>query len=222
MVRNRLRLPHPVKTDLRICVIAAPGSKAAAEAREAGAAIVGEDEVFERVREGEIDFDRCICHSQSITKLNKSGLGRLLGPKGLMPSMKTGTVVSNVGSAVRDMVGASEYRERMGVVRMAVGQLKYTPEELQTNIVAFMTSVKKDMAQMNDRISKEIHEVVRVPPCSTGGGAAAGGFLGEILCANDAAGSQFDTRARFPVDRRIQRRRFNSAQGDLGPSVKKK
>ncbi|KAF2246232.1 ribosomal protein L1 [Trematosphaeria pertusa] len=160
VVRNRLRLPHPVKTDIRICVICPPDSKAAAEARAAGATLVGEDEIFNQVKEGIVDFDRCICHTDSLQKLNKAGLGRILGPKGLMPSTKTGTVVNQVGTSVRNMVGGSEYRERMGVVRMAVGQLGFTPEEMQRNIKAFMDALKKDIAQMSDRITKEVHEVV--------------------------------------------------------------
>jgi len=160
VVRNRLRLPHAVKTDLRICVIAAPGSKAEKEALAAGASLVGEDEVFNKIKEGVVDFDRCICHFDSFQKMNKAGLGRILGPKGLMPSTKTGTVVTQIGATVRDMVGGSEYRERDGVVRLAVGQLGFTPELLQANIKAFMNAVKKDMAQMQDKITKEIHEVV--------------------------------------------------------------
>jgi large subunit ribosomal protein L1 len=60
-------------------------------------------------------------------------------------------------------VGASEYRERLGVIRMAVGQLGFTPEEMQKNVKTFMDALKKDLAQMSDRISKEIHEVVSHP-----------------------------------------------------------
>lgn len=160
MIRNRLRLPHAVKTDLRICVIAAPGSKAAAEARAAGASIVGEDDVINQIKEGIIDFERCICHTDSLQKMNKAALGRILGPKGLMPSTKTGTVVSNVGASVRDMVGASEYRERLGTIRMAVGQLGFTPEELHKNIKEFLDTIKKDINALKGGHSKEIHEVV--------------------------------------------------------------
>lgn len=160
VVRNRLRLPHPVKTDLRICVIAPPDSKVAAEARAAGASLVGEDEVFAQIKEGIINFERCICHVDSLQKMNKAALGRILGPKGLMPSPKTGTVVSNVASTVRDMVGGSEYRERDAVVRMAIGQLGFTPQVMQTNIKAFMDAVKADIAKLADRTPKSIHEVV--------------------------------------------------------------
>lgn len=160
VVRNRIRLPHPVKTDLRIAVICPPDSAAAAAATKAGAHLVGEDTIFDAVKEGVINFDRCICHTDSLAKLNKAGLGRILGPRQLMPSAKTGTVVKDVAASVRDMVGASEYRERVGVIRLAVGQLGYTPEELQRNIRAVMENVRKDIAGLSDRIAKDIHEVV--------------------------------------------------------------
>lgn len=162
-VRNRLRLPHPVNTSLRICVICPPDSSIAASAIKAGATLVGEDAIIDAVKESRIEFDRCLCHVDSLQKINKAGLGRILGPKGLMPSAKTGTVVRDVATSVREMVGGSEYRERLGVIRMAVGQLGFTPEEMQTNIKVFMDGVKKDLSQLSDRISKEIHEVVSTP-----------------------------------------------------------
>ena len=77
-----------------------------------------------------------------------------------MPSAKTGTVVRDVGASVRDMAGASEYRERFGVVRLAIGQLGYTPEELSRNIKACMEGIRKDINALSDRINKDVHEVV--------------------------------------------------------------
>ena len=194
VVRNRLRLPHSVKTDLRICVIAPADSKAGQEARSAGATLVGEEEIFKQVLEGNIEFDRCICHVDSLQKLNKAGLGRVLGPRGLMPSTKTGTVVTNIGPTVRNMVGGSEYRERLGVIRMAVGQLGFTPTEMQENIKSFMDALKKDISQLQDRVSKEIHEVVG--PTS----------LRKIATtvANKSPGPQFHQFARVHTDWRVQ------------------
>ena len=160
VVRNRIRMPHPVKTDLRICVIAPEDSAAGKAAKAAGASLVGEDHVFDMIKDGRIEFDRCLCHVDSLPKLSKSGVARILGPRGLMPSAKTNSVVKDVSNSVKDMVGASEYRERMGVVRMSIGQLGFTPEEMQRNIKAFIDALKKDMAALSDRISKEIHEVV--------------------------------------------------------------
>ncbi|KAL8697260.1 MAG: hypothetical protein Q9201_007213 [Fulgogasparrea decipioides] len=167
-VRNRLRLPHAVNTSLRICVICPPDSKHAEAAKKAGASIIGEDSVFDAVKEGRIDFDRCICHQDSAGKMNKAGLGRILGPRGLMPSAKFGTIVKDVGASVKGLVGGSEYRERNGVLRMAIGQLGFTPEEMQANIKALMSEVKKDIAVLSDRINKEIHEVVLSSTSSPG------------------------------------------------------
>ena len=149
-----------MNTSLRIAVICPPDSAAAASARKAGASLVGEDIIFDAVKEGRIDFDRCLCHPDSTQKMQKAGLGKVLGPRGLMPSTKLGTVVKDVAGSVRGMVGGSEYRERLGVVRMAIGQLGFTPEEMQKNVRVFMDGIKKDVSQLSDRISKEIHEVV--------------------------------------------------------------
>ena len=160
VVRNRLRLPHPVKTDIRICVICPPDSKHAEAAKKTGAALVGEDEIFDAVKAGKIEFDRCLCHPESVQKLNKAGVARILGPKGLMPSAKNSTIVRDVATAVEEMVGGSQYREKMGVVRLAIGQLGFSPEEMQKNIRAFMQRLNKDIAILSDRVTKDIHEVV--------------------------------------------------------------
>lgn len=160
MIRNRVRLPHPVKTNVRIAVVCPPDSDAAKGALKAGAVMAGEEQLFDKIKEGVIEFDQLICHPDSLVKLQRQGLGRVLGPKGLMPSVKTNTILKDVAAAVRNVAGASEYRERVGVVRIAIGQLGYTPEELQRNIKAYIDALKKDIAGMNDRINKEIHEVV--------------------------------------------------------------
>ncbi|KAL8632932.1 hypothetical protein Q9189_001340 [Teloschistes chrysophthalmus] len=160
VVRNRLRLPHAVNTSIRICVICPPDSKHAEAAKKAGATVVGEETVFDAVKEGRIEFDRCLCHQESSGKMNKAGLGRILGPRGLMPSAKFGTIVKDTGAAVKGLIGGSEYRERNGVLRLAIGQLGFTPEEMQANIKSFMTEVKKDLNLLSDSVNKEIHEVV--------------------------------------------------------------
>ena len=160
-MRNRLRLPHAVDTSTRICVICPPDSLVAKQAIAAGATLVGEESVFAAVKEGRIEFDRCICHIDSAQKLNQAGLGRILGPRQLMPSTKLGTITKDISNSVKNMVGGSEYREKLGVIRCAVGQLGFTPEEMQKNIKVFMAEIKKDLAKLSDRITKEIHEVVR-------------------------------------------------------------
>ncbi|KAK7510460.1 mitochondrial 54S ribosomal protein uL1m [Phyllosticta citriasiana] len=162
-IRNRMRLPHPVKVDIRICVIAARDSPAGQAALKAGAVVVGEEEVFEAVHAGKIDFDRCLAHADSMPKLLKANVARILGPRGLMPSAKMNTVVKDakdVAAAVGDMVGGTEYRERVGVVRMAIGNMDFTPDMLSANIKKFLENVKSDLAKIPDNYHKSIHEVV--------------------------------------------------------------
>ena len=164
VLRSQIRLPHSVKTDIKIAVICPPDSNAARQALEAGATLVGEEEVFEIFKSGKIDIDRCIAQPGSLAKLNQAGLGRILGPRGLMPSAKLGTVVEGVGSAVKAMLGGSMYRERMGVVRMAIGQLGFTPEQLRDNLKAFVAQLKKDASNLSEQATKEIYEVVGETP----------------------------------------------------------
>ena len=196
VVRNRVRLPHAVDTSTRICVICAPDSPAAAAAARAGASVIGEETVFDAVKEGKIDFDRCLCHLESSQKLNKSGIARILGPRGLMPSQKYGTVVEDVEAGVKNLIGGSQYREKQGVIRLAIGQLGFTPEELSRNIKTFMTAIKRDMAVIGDNVSKEIHEVVsrftRLRSCTS-------------VPLSMSKGFELNARARVQLKRRFQK-----------------
>ena len=83
-----------------------------------------------------------------------------------MPSVKLGTITKDVHGMMKGMIGGSEYRERLGVIRCAVGQLGFTPEEMQANIKALVAGIKKDIALLSDRIGKDIHEVVRNHRCN--------------------------------------------------------
>lgn len=149
-----------MRTDVRVAVICPADSQYAKDALAAGATLVGEEEIFEAVKDGRIEFDRCLCQTDSLVKMNKAGMGRILGPRQLMPSAKTGTVIKDPATALKDMIGAAEYRERLGVVRLAVGQLGFTPEEMQRNIKAFIEAVKKDLARLQEKVNKEVAEVV--------------------------------------------------------------
>ena len=80
-----------------------------------------------------------------------------------MPSVKLGTVTKDVKGSVANLIGASEYRERLGVIRLAVGQLGFTPEQMQNNVKALIANVKKDLGLLSEKINKEIHEVVSYP-----------------------------------------------------------
>ncbi|RAL01956.1 mitochondrial 54S ribosomal protein uL1m [Aspergillus ibericus CBS 121593] len=160
VIRNMLRFPHSVQTESRICVVCPPGTRHEKEARAAGAVLVGEQEVFDAVKAGKIEFDRCLCHPDSLEALNKAGLGRILGPRGLMPSAKTGTVVEDIAVRVEMLRGGTVYRERDAVIRVPIGQLGFTPEQLRDNLRATIEQIKKDAAGLNDRITKQVYEVV--------------------------------------------------------------
>ncbi|KHN95640.1 60S ribosomal protein L1 [Metarhizium album ARSEF 1941] len=160
VVKNSIRLPHPVQSDWQIAVICPEGSDIATAATAAGAVAVGEETLFDAIRKEKIDFDRLICHEASEKALNKAGLGKILGPKGLMPSRRMKTIVSDVTKSIRDSAGAADYRERQGVIRMAIGQLGYTPDQLKGNITALLKKIKFECAEVSEEVSKEVHEVI--------------------------------------------------------------
>jgi large subunit ribosomal protein L1 len=160
VVRGSVRLPHPVKSDWVFGVICPEDSEMAAAATAAGAVAVGKESLFAAIRKEQIQFDRLLCHESCEAALNKAGLGRILGPKGLMPSKRTKTIVSDVVKAVKDSAGAADYRERQGVVRLAVGQLGHTPAQLKANVEAVMKKIKTECAEISEDIPKDVHEVI--------------------------------------------------------------
>ncbi|KUI71073.1 50S ribosomal protein L1 [Cytospora mali] len=160
VIKSRIRLPHPVKSDRRIGVICREGSALAIQARRAGAVAAGEESLFQIIREGTMDFTAMICDQGSADALAKANLGRLLGPKGLMPSVRLKTISNNVLGLLKEMAGADSYREKEGVVRLAVGQLGFSPEMLAANVKAFVGQIKEDCAALEDQVNKEVHEVV--------------------------------------------------------------
>jgi large subunit ribosomal protein L1 len=160
VIRNTIRLPFPVKTDTRIGVICPEGSPMAVEAQQLGAVAVGEESLFESIRAGNIPFNKLICHVDSQDALKKANLGKILGPKGLMPNPKTRTITSDVKATMQDLMGSDEYRERQGVVRMAIGQLGFTPQMLSENIKAMMSVVKEDISNIDETQPKALDEVV--------------------------------------------------------------
>ncbi|KAH6658268.1 50S ribosomal protein L1 [Truncatella angustata] len=164
IIRNRVRFPYPVKNDTRIAVICPDGSGAMHDARQGGAVAFGEESLFEMIKKdaNNLPFNRLICHTDSVQALNKAGLGRILGPKGLMPSLKTNTITKSVKTMMHEMVGAEQYREKIGVVRMAVGNILFTPKQLSENLKALVGQVKVDLTALEDKtnIGKDLIEVV--------------------------------------------------------------
>jgi large subunit ribosomal protein L1 len=134
IVRGTLSLPAGTGRTARVVVFAA--GEAAAEAREAGADDVGADDLVARVEGGFLDFDVAIATPDLMGQVGK--LGRVLGPRGLMPNPKTGTVTTDVGKAVTEFKGGRvEYRtDKVGNVHVRVGKVSFTQEQLLANLHA--------------------------------------------------------------------------------------
>jgi large subunit ribosomal protein L1 len=141
MVRGTVALPAGTGKDVRIAVFAA--GDAADEARAAGADIVGSDDLAAQVEGGMLDFDLAIATPDMMPTVGR--LGRVLGPRGLMPNPKTGTVTTDVGKAVADFKGGKvEYRtDRYGNVHVPVGKASFTGADLATNLRAVIDELHR-------------------------------------------------------------------------------
>ena len=141
MVRGVVMLPNGTGRSVRVGVFAR-GAKAD-EARAAGADVVGAEDLVEKVQGGSIDFDRCIATPDLMPLVGR--LGKVLGPRGLMPNPKVGTVTMDVTGAVKGAKGGSvEFRvEKAGIVQAGVGKASFSAEKLIQNIKAFADAVQK-------------------------------------------------------------------------------
>jgi large subunit ribosomal protein L1 len=141
MVRGVVSLPNGTGRALRVAVFA-KGAKAD-EAKKAGADIVGAEDLAEQVQKGEINFDRCIATPDMMGIVGR--LGKVLGPRGLMPNPKVGTVTMDVTQAIKDAKGgAVEYRvEKAGIVQAGVGKASFAEDAIVQNVKAFVDSVVK-------------------------------------------------------------------------------
>jgi len=145
MVRGVVSLPNGTGRSQRVAVFA-KGAKAD-EARAAGADVVGAEDLAEQVQKGEINFDRCIATPDMMGVVGR--LGKVLGPRGLMPNPKVGTVTMDVTTAIKDAKGgAVEFRvEKAGVVQAGVGKASFTEDAIIQNVKAFVDSVVKARPQ---------------------------------------------------------------------------
>ena len=141
MVRGVVTLPKGTGKTVRVGVFA-KGPKAD-EAREAGADVVGAEDLLEIVQGGTIDFDRCIATPDMMGVVGR--LGKILGPKGMMPNPKLGTVTMNVGEAVKAAKGGQiEYRvEKAGIIHSGIGKASFPQEDLRANFDALVDAVVK-------------------------------------------------------------------------------
>ncbi|MBW7852585.1 MAG: 50S ribosomal protein L1 [Rhodospirillales bacterium] len=141
MVRGVVELPHGTGKTVRVAVFA-KGAKAD-EAKAAGADVVGAEDLADTVQGGQIDFDRCIATPDMMGVVGK--LGKVLGPRGLMPNPKLGTVTMNVAEAVRAAkAGQVQFRaEKAGIVHAGVGKASFSEQALSENVKAFVDAINK-------------------------------------------------------------------------------
>ncbi|WP_411861209.1 50S ribosomal protein L1 [Nitrospirillum amazonense] len=141
MVRGMVQLPNGTGKTVRVAVFAR-GAKAD-EALAAGAELVGAEDLAEKIQAGEMNFDRCIATPDLMALVGR--LGKVLGPRGLMPNPKLGTVTMNVGEAVKSAKGGSvEFRaEKTGIVHAGVGKASFSQEALAENIKAFVGAINR-------------------------------------------------------------------------------
>ncbi|MEC8665011.1 MAG: 50S ribosomal protein L1 [Pseudomonadota bacterium] len=140
-VRGMFSLPHGTGATVRVAVFAKDDK--AAEAKKAGADIVGADDLADMIRNGEMNFDRCIATPDMMPLVGQ--LGKILGPKGMMPNPKLGTVTPDVAKAVESAKGgAIEYRaEKAGIIHAGVGKLSFDDKKLTENVTALVKEVAR-------------------------------------------------------------------------------
>ena len=140
-VRGVVNLPSGTGRDVRVAVFAKDAK--ADEARAAGAEHVGAEDLYEKINGGFMDFDRVIASPDMMALVGR--LGKVLGPRGLMPNPKVGTVTPNVGQAVKDAKGgAVEFRvEKAGIIHAGIGKVSFSDEALLINVKAMIDALNK-------------------------------------------------------------------------------
>jgi large subunit ribosomal protein L1 len=141
MVRGTTVLPHGLGKPVRV-VVFAKGEKEK-EAREAGADQVGSDDLVKKVQEGWLEFDRAVATRDMMSAVSK--LGKILGPRGLMPNPKSGTVTDDVAKAVKELKkGKVEFRvDKTGIVHGAIGKLSFGEQKLRENFIALADTISR-------------------------------------------------------------------------------
>ena len=141
MIRGVVTLPHGTGKVTRVLVLCTPDKEN--EAKEAGADYVGLDEYVDKIKSGWTDIDVIICTPSVMAKVG--ALGRILGPRGLMPNPKTGTVTMEIGNAVKAVkAGKIDFKvDKTGIVHAAIGKISFTNEQIYENAAEFLNAVAK-------------------------------------------------------------------------------
>ncbi|KAB1442317.1 50S ribosomal protein L1 [Pseudodesulfovibrio senegalensis] len=141
MVRGAVSLPNGLGKDVRVAAFC-KGDKEA-EAKEAGADIVGAEDLVEKIQGGWLDFDKAVATPDMMAQVGK--IGRLLGPRGMMPNAKTGTVTFDIGSAVSEMkAGKVEFKvDKAGVLHAPIGKVSFGAEKLLENMFALLDAIMR-------------------------------------------------------------------------------
>ena len=141
MVRGMVALPHGTGKSVRVAVFAKDAK--AEEARKAGADVVGAEDLMEAVQNGQMDFERVIATPDMMAIVGR--LGKVLGPRGLMPNPKLGTVTPDVAGAVKAAkAGQIEFRvEKAGIIHAGVGKASFSEDQIRENIAAFVNAINR-------------------------------------------------------------------------------
>jgi large subunit ribosomal protein L1 len=141
MVRGVVALPHGTGKEMKVLVLCTPDKEK--EAKDAGAEYVGLDDYIQKIQDGWTDVDVIITMPQVMAKVGK--LGRVLGPRGLMPNPKAGTVTTDIGQAVQEVKkGKIDFKvDKFGIVHTRIGKVSFTPDKLQENAREVLNTVAK-------------------------------------------------------------------------------
>ena len=141
MVRGVVSLPHGIGKTVRVLVLATPDKHA--EAKEAGADHVGLDDYIQKIEQGWTDIDVIICTPTVMAKVGK--LGKVLGPRGLMPNPKSGTVTLEVGKAVKEVkAGKIDFKiDKQGIIHVGIGKASFSPDKIRDNAAEMIQTVAK-------------------------------------------------------------------------------
>ena len=140
VVRGTVALPHGTGKTVRVCAVTKTKNS---EAEEAGADFVGHEDILEKIKGGWTDCDVLVATPEVMPDLGK--LGKILGPRGLMPNPKAGTVTPNIGAAIKEVkAGKVEFRvDKYGILHLGVGRMSFSNEQLRDNIMEFFRNIMR-------------------------------------------------------------------------------